>query len=116
MSWCILLLLVATCVSCKNPYVIDAKGIEVEDRDTTDSTYHISYDDSDTDEYLEKPMVTEVDADGIDTTDPANNYKPWLDWPDSTDRALFISPAQSTTDEQTVDNETVDEQRDHEAP
>lgn len=113
MSWYTLLLLVAACVSCKNPYVIDAKGIEV---DNTSDSYHISYDDSDTDDYLSKPMVTEVDADGIDTTDPVNNDKPWLDWPDQTDRSLFISPAQSTTDEETVDHETVDEQHDHEAP
>lgn len=113
MSYLFILLLLVLSVSCKNPYVIDAKGIEVE---PTSNDYHISYDDSETDEYLEKPMVHEVDVDGIDTTNPETNDKPWLDWPDSTDRALFCSPAAATADEETVDGESDDQRHDFESP
>lgn len=117
MSWLIYLFSLMLLTACKNPYVIDAKGVEVEE---TSNAYHESYDDSDVDEYLEKPMVFEVDADGVDTSDPgtagAEPKRSWLDTPDAYDKSLFRSPAMSTTDEVNIDAESDAERHDFDCP
>lgn len=114
MTWLVFLLplvFFAAC-TCRNSHIIDAKGVEVEET----GTYHESYDNSDTDDYLSKPMVKEVDVDGVDTTAPDDNDHVWLDRPDSYDKTLFRSPAMSTMDETTVDGISEAESRDFDAP
>lgn len=112
MIWLVFLLPLVFVVACKNPYVVDARGVDVE----TTGNYHESYDNSDTDDYLSKPMVKEVDVCGVDTTAPDDKDHVWLDRPDSYDKELFRSPAMSVMDEATVDGESEAESRDFDAP
>jgi hypothetical protein len=97
---------------CKNPYVVDASGVEVEET----GMHHESFDDSCSDDYLSKPMVNEVDANGVSTTDPADDDRVWIDRPDSYDKGLFRSPAMSTMDEGDRDAESSEESADDDGP
>lgn len=118
MSWRVWLLPLVLLSSCRDPYVIDAKGVEIGETANkyNESSYHESYDDSVADDYLEKPMVSEVDVAGVETTNPQDNDRFWYDLPDHYDRSLFRSPAAATTSEFEVDSESADERHDFDAP
>lgn len=102
--WIIPIVLFASC--CRSPERKPPTEVKVSGTDRKETCmYHESYDDIDTDDFLEKPNAEAIDIAGTESSKVDSDA--YLDWPDRYDRALneYTIADDGNYDEDAVDDE-----------